>query len=171
MEVSWWWLLTVPLFFGLGWVSSQLDSRQLLSRTRHLPESYFAGLNHLLNDRPEQAVLAFEEVARLDPDTADLYFALGNLFRRRGETERAIRIHRNLLERADLPQAQRELALFNLGKDYLSAGIFDRAENAFATMAGTAYARQAQREPQFIIFTILEVTTIRQTSYTHGNRT
>ena len=146
MEVTWWWLLTVPLFFGLGWVAAHLDARQLFSDTRALPASYFAGLNHLLNDRPEQAIASFEEVARLDPDTADLYFALGKLFRGRGEIERAIRIHRNLLERADLPQAQRELALFSLAQDYLKAGIFDRAESAFASLADTGYAVRAQRE-------------------------
>ena len=146
MEATWWWLLAVPLFFGLGWLAARLDASQWLSETKQLPRSYFEGLNHLLNERPEQAIVAFEEVARLDPDTAELYFALGSLFRRRGETERAIRIHRNLLERADLPEAQREQALFNLGQDYLNAGIFDRAENAFSSLSGGRYAAQAQRE-------------------------
>lgn len=146
MEANAWWLLAVPLFFGLGWVASRLDSAQLFTQTRQLPESYFKGLNFLLNEQHEQAIQSFEEVARLDPETAELYFALGNLFRKRGETERAIRIHRNLLERADLPESQRQQALFCLAQDYLNAGIFDRAESAFSALAGSSYAAKAQRE-------------------------
>lgn len=146
MQASTWWLLAIPLLFALGWIAAKLDSSQLLTRTRQLPESYFQGLNFLLNDQYEQAIKAFEEVARLDPSIADLYFALGNLFRRRGETERAIRIHRNLLERADLPEYSRQKALFCLGQDYLNAGIFDHAESAFNALVNTDYALQAQRE-------------------------
>lgn len=146
MEANAWWLLAIPLFFGLGWVASRLDSAQLFTQTRQLPESYFKGLNFLLNEQHEQAIKSFEVVARLDPETAELYFALGNLFRKRGETERAIRIHRNLLERADLPEPQRQQALFCLAQDYLNAGIFDRSESAFSTLSNTAYAPQAQRE-------------------------
>jgi lipopolysaccharide assembly protein B len=146
MEANAWWLLAIPMFFGLGWVASRLDAAQLFTQTRQLPESYFKGLNYLLNEQHEQAIASFEEVARLDPETAELYFALGNLFRKRGETERAIRIHRNLLERADLPEAQRQQALFCLAQDYLNAGIFDRAESAFSALSKTDYAPQAQRE-------------------------
>ncbi len=146
MEANAWWLLAIPLFFGLGWIASRLDSAQLFTQTRQLPESYFKGLNFLLNEQHEQAIKSFEDVARLDPETAELYFALGNLFRKRGETERAIRIHRNLLERADLPEPQRQQALFCLAQDYLNAGIFDRAESAFSALSSTAYAAQAQRE-------------------------
>jgi lipopolysaccharide biosynthesis regulator YciM len=146
MEANAWWLLAIPVFFGLGWVASRLDAAQLFTQTRQLPESYFKGLNYLLNEQHEQAIASFEEVARLDPETAELYFALGNLFRKRGETERAIRIHRNLLERADLPEAQRQQALFCLAQDYLNAGIFDRAESAFSALVKTDYAPQAQRE-------------------------
>jgi lipopolysaccharide assembly protein B len=146
MEANAWWLLAIPMFFGLGWVASRLDAAQLFTQTRQLPESYFKGLNYLLNEQHELAIASFEEVARLDPETAELYFALGNLFRKRGETERAIRIHRNLLERADLPEAQRQQALFCLAQDYLNAGIFDRAESAFSSLSKTDYAPQAQRE-------------------------
>jgi lipopolysaccharide assembly protein B len=146
MEANAWWLLAIPVFFGLGWVASRLDAAQLFTQTRQLPESYFKGLNYLLNEQHEQAIASFEEVARLDPETAELYFALGNLFRKRGETERAIRIHRNLLERADLPETQRQQALFCVAQDYLNAGIFDRAESAFSALANTDYASQAQRE-------------------------
>ncbi len=146
MEANAWWLLAIPLFFGLGWLASRLDSAQLLTETRALPRSYFNGLNYLLAEQPEKAIVAFEEVARLDPETAELYFALGQLFRRRGEAERAIRIHKNLLQRSDLPAAQREQALFELAQDFVAAGIFDHAEDAFAQLDGTRYAAHAQRE-------------------------
>lgn len=146
MQANSWWLLAVPVLFGLGWIGAKIDSAQLLKRTRQLPESYFQGLNFLLNDHYDQAIQSFEEVARLDPDIAELYFTLGNLFRRRGETDRAIRIHRNLLERADLPEKSREYALFCLGKDYLNAGIFDRAESVFRTLIESNYALQSQKE-------------------------
>jgi lipopolysaccharide biosynthesis regulator YciM len=146
VEANTWWLLGIPLFFGLGWIAARLDAAQLFTQTRQLPESYFKGLNFLLGEQHEQAIASFEEVARLDPETAELYFALGSLFRKRGETERAIRIHRNLLERADLPETQRQQALFCLAQDYLNAGIFDRAESAFSSLASSTYAAQAQRE-------------------------
>ncbi len=146
MEANAWWLIAVPVLFGLGWAAARIDAAQWFTKTKQLPQSYFKGLNYLLAEQHEPAIAAFEEVARLDPETAELYFALGSLFRRRGETERAIRIHRNLLERADLPEAQRQQALFCLAQDYLIAGIFDRAETAFSALADTAYAGQAQRE-------------------------
>jgi lipopolysaccharide assembly protein B len=146
MEANVWWLVAVPVLFGLGWLAARLDAAQLFTQTRQMPASYFKGLNYLLNDQHEQAIASFEEVARLDPETAELYFALGNLFRRRGETERAIRIHRNLLERADLPESQRQQALFCVAQDYLNAGIFDRAEAGFSALANTPYAAQSQRE-------------------------
>lgn len=145
MEAKTWWLIAVPVLFALGWIGAQYENRNKLRLAKHLPGSYFKGLNHLLNDQPDLAVTAFEEVAKLDPDTAELYFAMGSLFRRRGETERAIRIHRNLLERMDLPETQRQQALFELAQDYLNAGLFDRSELAFSQLEGTAYAAPSQQ--------------------------
>ncbi|MEK9721274.1 MAG: lipopolysaccharide assembly protein LapB, partial [Quisquiliibacterium sp.] len=84
-------------------------------------------------------------VVKLDPETIELHFALGNLFRRRGESDRAIRVHLNLAERSDLDSGQREQALFELGQDYLKAGLLDRAEDAFNRLAQTQYAGQALR--------------------------
>src|SRR3970282_2330625 len=127
MEFDYWWLIGFPLFFGLGWVAARIDIRQIVSESRALPRSYFKGLNFLLNEQPDKAIEAFIEVVRVDPETIELHFALGNLFRRRGETERAIRMHRNLLERGDLGQEQRLAALFELGQDYLKAGVLGRA--------------------------------------------
>src|SRR5690349_24245334 len=123
MEIEYWWLLALPLFFGLGWLAARIDIRQLLSEPRALPASYFKGLNFLLNEQPDKAIEAFIEVVKVDPQTIELHFALGSLFRRRGEVERAIRMHQNLLERADLGEEQRLNAMLELGQDYLKAGI------------------------------------------------
>jgi lipopolysaccharide biosynthesis regulator YciM len=140
-----WWLIVIPLLFGLGWIAARVDVRQMLSETRNLPDSYFRGLNFLLNEKPDQAIDAFIEVAKLNPETIDLHFALGSLFRRRGEIERAIRVHQNLLQRADLPSLQREQALHELAQDYLRAGLLDRAEAAFEQLKGTRFAPEALR--------------------------
>ncbi|MYM24640.1 lipopolysaccharide assembly protein LapB [Duganella sp. FT135W] len=145
MEFELWWLLGIPVFFGLGWVAARVDIRQLLSESRTLPRGYYKGLNFLLNDQPDKAVDAFIEIVRLDPESAEMHFALGNLFRRRGETERAIRVHQNLLARPDLPQEQKEHAQYELGMDYLKAGLLDRAEETFNSLLNGTYAAQARR--------------------------
>ena len=108
MEFETWWLLGIPLFFGLGWIAARVDIKQLVSESRSLPRGYFKGLNFLLNEQPDKAIEAFIEVVKVDPETIELHFALGSLFRRSGEYDRAIRMHQNLLERAGL---DRDLAL------------------------------------------------------------
>lgn len=145
MEFETWWLLAIPVFFGLGWIAARVDIRQLLSESRSLPRGYFRGLNFLLNEQPDKAIDAFIEVVKLDPETVELHFALGNLFRRRGETERAIRVHQNLLARPDLPLDHQLQASFELGQDYLKAGLLDRAEETFNQLADTSYGAQARR--------------------------
>jgi len=134
MDFELWWLFGFALFFGLGWLAARVDLKQLLSESRQLPRSYFKGLNFLLNEQPDKAIEAFIEVVKVDPETVELHFALGSLFRRRGETERAIRMHRNLLERSDLGAEQRLHAMVELGEDYLKAGLLDRAEEMFAKL-------------------------------------
>lgn len=145
MEFELWWLLGIPVLFGLGWLAARVDMRAVVSESRTLPRGYYKGLNFLLNDQQDKAVDAFIEIVRLDPESADMHFALGNLFRRRGETERAIRIHQNLLARPDLPQDQKDHAQYELGMDYLKAGLLDRAEETFNTLLNGAYAVQARR--------------------------
>ena len=137
MEFEYWWLLGFPLFFGLGWVAARIDIRQLVRESRALPRSYFRGLNFLLNEQPDKAIEAFIEVVKVDPETVELHFALGSLFRRRGEYDRAIRMHQHLLDRADLGAEQKTAALAALGQDYLKAGILDRAEEVFTRLKGS----------------------------------
>jgi lipopolysaccharide biosynthesis regulator YciM len=142
MEIELWWLLALPLFFAAGWWAGRVEpsGRATVSR---MPDAYFKGLNALLNDQPDQAVDAFIDVVRLEPDTVELHFALGSLFRRRGETDRAIRVHENLAQRTDLPADQRAHALFEVGLDTLKAGLMDRAEDAFNKLTGTPYEAAA----------------------------
>ena len=145
MDFEPWWLIFVPVLFALGWLAARFDFRQMLRETRTLPDSYFKGLNFLLNEEPDRAIDAFVEVAKLDPETTELHFALGSLFRRRGEMERAIRVHQSLLNRSDLPEAEREHAQHELAHDFLKAGMLDRAESAFEQLTDTRYALPALR--------------------------
>lgn len=145
MEFETWWLLAIPVFFGLGWIAARVDINHIVSESRSLPRGYFKGLNFLLNEQPDKAIDAFIEIVKLDPETAELHFALGNLFRRRGETERAIRVHQNLLARPDLAQEHLIHARYELGQDYLKAGLLDRAEETFNQLVDTQYGAQARR--------------------------
>lgn len=145
MEFEFWYLLVIPLFFGLGWVAARVDIRHVMQESRAVPRSYFKGLNYLLNEQPDKAIEAFLEVARMDPDTLELHFALGALFRRRGELDRAIRIHQNLVDRADLSQDHRLKALYELGQDFLKSGLLDRAESVFRRLESGVHALDALR--------------------------
>jgi len=139
-----WILLGLPLAFVLGWLASRLDLRQLRIENRRTPKAYFRGLNFLLNEQQDQAIDAFIEAVQNDPDTSELHFALGNLFRRRGEYERAVRVHEHLLSRGDLSQADRQRAQHALALDFLKAGLLDRAEDALLKLEGTPFEQQAR---------------------------
>lgn len=145
MEFEYWWLGALPIFFGLGWLAARIDIKHLVSESRALPKSYFKGLNFLLNEQPDKAIEAFIEVVKVDPETVELHFALGSLFRRRGEYDRAIRMHQNLLERADLGADQKLSAMHELGQDYLKAGILDRAEEVFQKLVDGRHAEAANK--------------------------
>jgi lipopolysaccharide biosynthesis regulator YciM len=137
-------LLALPLVFVLGWLASRLDIRQLRMESRQAPKAYFKGLNFLLNEQQDQAIDAFIEAVQNDPDTSELHFALGNLFRRRGEYERAVRVHQHLLSRGDLVADDRHRAQHALALDYLKAGLLDRAEDALLKLEGTRFEAQAR---------------------------
>jgi lipopolysaccharide assembly protein B len=139
-----WLLIGLPVAFALGWVASRLDLRQLKRDRDDSPRAYFKGLNLLLNEQQDQAIDAFIEAVQNDPDTAELHFALGNLFRRRGEFERAVRVHQHLIGRADLRTGDRDRAQLALAQDFMKAGLFDRAEAAWRALQGTAFDAEAQ---------------------------
>jgi len=144
MELDLTWLLWgLPLAFALGWLASRLDLRQWRMESRQTPKAYFRGLNHLLNEQQDQAIDAFIEAVQGDPDTAELHFALGNLFRRRGDYDRAVRVHEHLLARADIGRKDRDRAQHALALDFLKAGLLDRAESALHKLEGSAYEGEA----------------------------
>jgi len=139
-----WLLLGLPLTFALGWLASRFDLRQWRREQKDSPKAYYKGLNLLLNEQHDKAIDAFIEAVQQDPDTSDLHFALGNLFRRRGEFERAVRVHEHLLQRADLPRSERDRAQHALAQDFMKAGLFDRAERAYLALDGTAFDTEAR---------------------------
>jgi lipopolysaccharide biosynthesis regulator YciM len=145
MEFEFWWLLALPLFFGMGWIAARVDIRSLLSESRALPSSYFRGLNFLLNEQPDKAIESFLQVAKENPQTVELQFALGSLFRRRGEVDRAIRMHQDLVKREDLPAEERRQAAFELSQDYFKAGLLDHAEEVLERLAETDPSEEVHR--------------------------
>ena len=138
-----WLLFALPLAFALGWMAARLDLRQFRRETRDNPRAVFRGLSLLLNEQQDKAVDAFIEAVQHDPESAELHFALGNLFRRRGEFERAIRVHEHLLARADLSPQERARAQHALAQDFMRAGLFDRAEAAFRQLRGSPFEADA----------------------------
>lgn len=139
-----WILLGLPVAFVLGWLASRWDLRQIRAENRQAPKAYFKGLNFLLNEQQDKAIDAFIEAVQNDPDTSELHFALGNLFRRRGEYNRAVRVHEHLLSRGDLSRVDRDRAQHALAQDFLKAGLLDRAEDALRRLEGTAFEAEAR---------------------------
>ena len=125
--------LLLPVAALSGWLAGRRGREPAGARSREpLSSEYFKGLNYLLNEQPDKAIEVFVRMVEVDGDTIETHFALGNLFRRRGEVERAIRIHQNLIARPTLSRPHRLQALYELGCDYMRAGVLDRAENLFA---------------------------------------
>ena len=140
-------LLLAGLFLLLGaagWISGRFGERDEEDKPPPLNIDYLKGLNFLLNEQTDQALEHFLRMVRVDDKTIETHFALGSLFRRRGEVDRAIRIHQNIIARPDLASEQRDQALYSLAKDYNAAGLLDRAEKLFARLSeGSRYQVQA----------------------------
>lgn len=145
IEFEYWWLLILPLFFTLGWIAARVDIKQLISESTALPAAYFKGLNFLISDQHDKAVEAFSEAIHANTDSLELHFALGSLFRRTGETDRAINMHLNLLEKKELTPNQKNAVKAELAQDYLKAGLFDRAEELFKALDDSRYRQPALR--------------------------
>lgn len=132
------------LLAAAGWAMGRFGERDTEEAPPPLNIDYLKGLNFLLNEQTDQALEHFLRMVRVDDKTIETHFALGSLFRRRGEVDRAIRIHQNIIARPDLASEQRDQALFSLAKDYLGAGLLDRAEKLFVRLAqGSRYQVQA----------------------------
>ena len=131
------WLL-LPLAVYSGWWSAKNYDRSLTrKKNRNFNDQYFQGLNYLLNEQPDKAIQVFLELAEVNQDTVETHLALGSLFRRRGEVDRAIRFHQNIIAKTDLRPEQRTQALLELGEDYMRAGLLDRAELLFSELIGS----------------------------------
>lgn len=117
--------------FSTWYISKRSRHVEKDKSIRTLPKDYLVGLNFLLEEQPDKAVDIFIKMLEVDSDTVETHLALGSLFRRRGEVDRAIRIHQNLIARPNLDKHQRMHALLALGQDYMRAGVLDRAEKIF----------------------------------------
>ncbi|HVJ61125.1 MAG TPA: tetratricopeptide repeat protein, partial [Tahibacter sp.] len=127
--------LLLPVAAFSGWyVARRSSARTSGERVSELSSSYFRGLNYLLNEQQDKAIEVFVRLAEVNRDTVETHLALGNLFRRRGEVDRAIRLHQNLVARPDLSDAMKTVALLELGEDYMRAGLLDRAETLFSDL-------------------------------------
>lgn len=136
----------LPLAAWSGWYLARRGRRSDGERVNELSSSYFRGLNFLLNEQPDKAIEVFLKLAELNRDTVETHLALGNLFRRRGEVERAIRVHQHLVARPNLNDPMKTVALLELGEDYMRAGLLDRAETLFSDLVAMgAHAPSALR--------------------------
>ena len=131
------WLL-LPVAAASGWYAARRSQDR---DRRRLTPDYFRGLHYLLNDQPDRAIEVFIKVLEIDEETAETQLALGNLYRRRGEVDRAIRLHQNLVARPALTEDLRQEAHLELAQDYLSAGVLDRAEEIYRELAGAKVHR------------------------------
>ncbi len=163
VEFEFWWLLVLPLFFTLGWIAARVDIKQLLAESTTLPAAYFKGLNFLISNQHDKAVDAFSEAVHANSESLELHFALGSLFRKTGETDRAINLHLNLLEKKELTANQKDAVKAELAQDYLKAGLFDRAEELFKSLNDTRYRQPA-------LSALLEIY-VREREWTHAIKT
>jgi lipopolysaccharide biosynthesis regulator YciM len=139
-----WFFLLLPIAAASGWlIGRRGGERHSDTQVSRLSTTYFRGLNYLLNEQPDKAIEVFLRIAELDKDTFETQVALGHLFRRRGEVDRAIRLHQALVQRPDLSDQQKVQALLALGEDYMRSGLLDRAETVF-----TDLVRLDMRAPQ-----------------------
>lgn len=124
--------LLLPVAAGYGWIMGRNSVRQAQRKQSSiLSRHYYKGLNFLLSDQPDKAVDTLIKMININSDTVETHIAMGNFFRHRGEIDRAIRVHQNLVSREEIQATQRENALKELGKDYTQAGFLERAENAY----------------------------------------
>lgn len=127
--------LLLPLAAASGWYLARRQSaHHNRRRAKAFSSNYFRGLNYLLNEQPDKAIEVFLKLVEVNPDTVETHLALGSLFRRRGEIDKAIRFHKHIITRPGLDDEQRAQALMELGEDYMQAGLLDRAEYLFSDL-------------------------------------
>ncbi|MCB5195027.1 lipopolysaccharide assembly protein LapB [Deefgea salmonis] len=146
IEIQFWWLAILPIFFGAGWLAARVDIKHVIAESHSLPIAYFKAVNHLLAGEMNKAIDIYIEIAKNHSETIELQVTLGQLFRRRGELERAIRMHQKILARRDLSASQRQQSQLDLAIDFIKSGLFDRAEKILHDLSNTDSARLARVE-------------------------
>ena len=145
MELEIWWLALCPLFFGMGWLAARIDMRTVLKQAMSIPAGFFKSLDALVENKTGIAVQALDEVVDQQPQAIELQLTLGKLYRKRGENDKAIRLHQALLESPDLSGDERNRVSFELGLDFQNAGLVDRAEGVFNTLLDTNTAQSSRK--------------------------
>lgn len=139
--------LLLPVAAAYGWFMGRNSVRQEQRKEQEqFSKSYVTGINLLLSAQSDKAIDIFIDMLDVDSETIETHWTLGNLFRRRGEIDRALRIHRNLMNRPSLSESQRQQALLELGKDYLAAGLYDRAERKLLELSKQTNDREETDE-------------------------
>ncbi|MBP6115120.1 MAG: lipopolysaccharide assembly protein LapB [Neisseriaceae bacterium] len=131
MEFEIWWIILLPIFFGMGWFAARVDMRAVLKQAKAVPIGFYKSLDALVDGKTDVAARALSEVVQAHPTAFELQMTLGKLYRKRGENDKAIRLHQALLESADIVADRRQQVLFELGENFQSAGLVDRAEQIF----------------------------------------
>ena len=147
--------LLLPIVAVACWYVGYKHKAGLTVNNAGLPSDYFVGLRYLINEQPDKAVDVFVKMLEVNSDTVETHLALGGLFRRRGEVNRAIRIHQNLIARPQLGKNQRIQALSELAQDYMRAGVLDRAENLFLELIKLGSETAASYKYLLDIYTIV----------------
>ena len=150
VEFEFWWLLIIPLFFGLGWFAARIDIAQIISESTDFPSAYFKGLNFLIKNQYEKAAEAFSHAVKINNESLEIHFVLGSLYRRTGQLDRAINLHIELLEGRELTRSQQESVKAELSLDYFKAGLYDRAEELLLALNKDSYH-------QFSLNTLLDI--------------
>ena len=150
VEFEFWWLLIIPLFFGLGWFAARIDIAQIISESTDFPSAYFKGLNYLIKNQYEKAADAFSQAVNINNESLEVHFVLGSLYRRTGQLDKAINLHIDLLETRDLNQQQQESVKAELALDYFKAGLYDRSEELLQNLNKESYH-------QFALNTLLDI--------------
>lgn len=144
MEIDLAWLLVLPVLFALGWITARYDRTQQKREVRHVPRDVLDGMSAILGDDLESATESLLKAARSAPDAPELHRAVGNLYRRRGMVDRAIEVHEIAMRNPALSVDEQKLFVLDLARDYLAAGVYDRAEAALNSLLATPHAPQAR---------------------------
>ncbi|MFN5491304.1 MAG: hypothetical protein ACK485_01985 [Burkholderiales bacterium] len=136
MEIDLVWLLVLPLLFALGWMTARYDRGQQRREVRHVPQDILQGLSATLSDDFQSATDHLLCAARSAPDSTELHRAVGNLYRKRGLIDRAIEVHESAIQHPEMRDQDCTGLMLDLGRDYLAAGLFDRAELVLQELVG-----------------------------------